>query len=66
MDFTIWEQITYKQTERDLVKLNRDILKEWKKNFCESHSIRPSLRHIAQAFYNMGKNIKVVENALFP
>ena len=65
MDFTIWEEITHRQVEQDLCKLNHDILEEWKGKFCESESIRPSLRRIAQAFNNIGKNIKVIENALF-
>ncbi|CAG2187827.1 unnamed protein product [Mytilus edulis] len=54
MEFQTWEQIRFKQSERDLVKLNRDILQEWK-TFCNINIIRPSLRHIGQAFNNIGK-----------
>ncbi|CAG2246717.1 unnamed protein product [Mytilus edulis] len=63
MEFHTWEQIQFKQSDRDLVKLNRDILQEWK-TFCDLNTIRPTLRHIGQAFNNIGKNIKIVENAL--
>ncbi|XP_071150393.1 uncharacterized protein [Mytilus edulis] len=63
MKFQKWEQIRFKQSGRDLVKLNRDILQEWK-TFCNINTIRPSLRHIGQAFNNIGKNIKNVEHLL--
>ncbi|CAG2189116.1 inlA [Mytilus edulis] len=64
MEFKTWEQIRFRQKERDLVKLNRDIMQEWKSTFCNVHAIRPSLRHIGQAFNNIGKNIKIIENVL--
>lgn len=64
MDFKSWEQIRYRQKERDLVKLNRDILQEWSFTFCNVHTIRPTMRHIVQALTNIGKNIKTIENAL--
>lgn len=64
MGFQTWEQIKYRQNERDLVKLNRDILLEWKSEFCSSYNIRPSLRHVAQAFNNIGTNIKTIESVL--
>ncbi|XP_052080208.1 uncharacterized protein LOC127718253 [Mytilus californianus] len=64
MEFATWEHIRFKQNDRDLVKLNRDILQEWKTTFCSLKTIRPSLRHIGQAFNNIGKNIKIVENVL--
>ncbi|XP_076089105.1 uncharacterized protein LOC143059486 [Mytilus galloprovincialis] len=64
MKFQTWEEIKYKQAERDLVKLNRHILQEWKSNFCSLHNIRPSLRDIGKAFNNIGKNIKIIENVL--
>ncbi|VDI39842.1 Hypothetical predicted protein, partial [Mytilus galloprovincialis] len=64
MEFATWEDIRYKQNEKDLLKLNRDILQEWKTEFCNSNSIRPSLRHIGQAFINIGKTIKSVETVL--
>ncbi|XP_063400327.1 uncharacterized protein LOC134684938 [Mytilus trossulus] len=64
MEFKNWEQIRFRQTERDLVKLNRDIMQEWKSTFCNLHAIRPYLRHIGQAFNNIGKNIKIIENVL--
>ncbi|XP_071148270.1 uncharacterized protein [Mytilus edulis] len=64
MEFATWEQIRFKQNGRDLVKLNRDILQEWKTTFCSINTIRPSLRHIGQAFINIGKSIKSVENVL--
>ena len=65
MDFQAWEEISHRQTDRDLVKLNRDILEEWKNMFCKSQNIRPTLRKIAQAFQNTGKSVKMVENVLF-
>ena len=65
MDFQTWTQINHKQAERDLVKLNRDILLEWRFKFCALHGIRPSLRHIGEAFSNTGKDIRLVTNLLF-
>ncbi|CAG2205353.1 unnamed protein product [Mytilus edulis] len=64
MDFHTWEQISYRQNERALVRLNRDILEEWRFQFCKMHSLKPTLRKIAHAFSNINKNIKIVENTL--
>ncbi|CAC5412295.1 unnamed protein product [Mytilus coruscus] len=64
MDFHTWERISHKQYERDLVRLNKDILEEWRNKFCRMHSLKPTLRKIAQSFSNIGKNVKIVENAL--
>lgn len=64
MELRTWEEIKYRQRERDLVKLNRNILQEWKYNFCSLHNIRPSLRDIGKAFNNIGKNIRIIENVL--
>ncbi|VDI29591.1 Hypothetical predicted protein [Mytilus galloprovincialis] len=64
MDFHTWERISHKQIERDLVRLNKDILEEWSNKFCRMHSLKPTLRTIAQSFSNIGKNVKIVENAL--
>ncbi|CAG2252823.1 unnamed protein product [Mytilus edulis] len=65
MEFKTWEQISYRHTiERDLVKLNKDILEEWRTKFCKMHSLKPTLRKIAQAFSNIGKHIDIVENTL--
>ncbi|CAG2252824.1 unnamed protein product [Mytilus edulis] len=65
MELKTWEQIMYRHTiERDLVKLNKDILEEWKIKFCKMHSLKPTLRKIAQAFSNIGKHIQIVENTL--
>ncbi|CAC5375220.1 unnamed protein product [Mytilus coruscus] len=64
LEFRTWEEIKYRQRERDLVKLNRHILQEWKSNFCSLHNIRPSLRDIGKAFNNIGKNIRIIENVL--
>ncbi|CAC5383627.1 unnamed protein product [Mytilus coruscus] len=64
MEFKTWEKIKYTQREHDLVKLNRDILEEWKYVFCSSNSIKPTLRLIGQAFNNIGKNIRIIENVL--
>ncbi|XP_071148101.1 uncharacterized protein [Mytilus edulis] len=64
MDFHTWERISHKQFERDLVRLNKDILEEWSNKFCRMHSLKPTLRTIAQSFSNIGKNVKIVENAL--
>ncbi|VDI42894.1 Hypothetical predicted protein [Mytilus galloprovincialis] len=64
LEFRTWEEIKYRQSERDLVKLNRHILQEWKTNFCLFHNIRPSLRDIGKAFNNIGKNIRIIENVL--
>ena len=65
MDFNVLEQIKYSQQERNLVKLNRDILHEWRDTFCKSKCIRPTLRYVANAFQKLGMNVKMVENVLF-
>lgn len=65
MDFHTWEQINYRQTERDLVALNKSILNEWKFNLCKNTNVRPSMRKIGQAFKNIGKDISILENMLF-
>ncbi|VDI37205.1 Hypothetical predicted protein [Mytilus galloprovincialis] len=64
MDFHTWEQISHRQNDRDLVRLNKDILEEWRLKFCRMHSLKPTLRKIAHAFSNIGKNIKIVDNTL--
>ncbi|VDI45636.1 Hypothetical predicted protein [Mytilus galloprovincialis] len=64
MDFNTWEQISHRQNERDLVRLNQDILEEWRFKFCRMHNLKPTLRDIARAFSNIGKNIKIVDNTL--
>ncbi|VDI83980.1 Hypothetical predicted protein [Mytilus galloprovincialis] len=64
MDFNTWEQISHRQNERDLVRLNQDILEEWRYKFCRMHNLKPTLREIARAFSNIGKNIKMVDNTL--
>ena len=64
MTFQDWEQIKHRQSERDLVELNRDILEAWKHN-CYTHNVRPTLRNIRRAFGNIGKHIKIIENTLF-
>lgn len=64
MEFQIWEQISYRQNERDLVRLNKDILEEWRHKFCTIHTLKPTLRTIAQAFSHIGKSLKTVENTL--
>ncbi|CAC5393345.1 unnamed protein product [Mytilus coruscus] len=64
MDFHTWEQISHRQNERDLVRLNMDILEEWRFKFCKMHNLKPTLRKIAHAFSNIGKNIKIVDNTL--
>ena len=64
MSFQDWEQIKYKQSQRDLVRLNCDILKAWEQN-CNKYNVRPTLRDIGRAFGNIGKHIKLIENALF-
>ncbi|CAC5383621.1 unnamed protein product [Mytilus coruscus] len=64
MDFQTWEHMRYRQMQRDLAKLNLDILQEWKTTFCTKHNIRPFLRHIGQAFKNIGKDIRIIENVL--
>lgn len=65
MEFKTWEQISHRQTELDLVKLNNDILEEWRTNFCRMHGIKPTLRKVAQAFCNIGKDVKIVESTLY-
>jgi hypothetical protein len=64
MTFQDWEQIKYRQSERDLVELNCAILEAWKQN-CYNHSVRPTLRDIGRVFDNIGKHIKIVEQTLF-
>ncbi|CAC5405102.1 unnamed protein product [Mytilus coruscus] len=64
LDFQTWEQIRHRQTELDLVRLNKDILEEWRREFCRMHGLKPTLRKVAQAFSNIGKHIKMVENTL--
>ncbi|XP_063412073.1 uncharacterized protein LOC134694897 [Mytilus trossulus] len=64
MKFETWEQICYIQADRDLVRLNKNILEEWKNQFCRSHNLKPTLRKIGQAFSNVGKHVKMVENTL--
>ncbi|XP_052079742.1 uncharacterized protein LOC127717916 [Mytilus californianus] len=64
MDFHTWEQISHRQNERDLVRLNRDILEEWRFKFCRMHNLKPTLRKVAHAFSNIGKHIKIVDNTL--
>ncbi|CAG2215800.1 unnamed protein product [Mytilus edulis] len=64
MEFQTWEQISYRQNERDLVRLNKDILEEWRNKFCTKHSLKPTLRTIAQALSYIGKSVKIVENTL--
>ncbi|XP_063417516.1 uncharacterized protein LOC134700074 [Mytilus trossulus] len=64
MDLNTWEQISHRQNKRDLVRLNQDILEEWRFKFCRMHNLKPTLRKIARAFSNIDKNIKLVENTL--
>ena len=64
MTFQDWEKINYRQSERDLVQLNCDILEAWKKN-CNKYNVRPTLRDIGRAFGNIGKHIKIIESTLF-
>ena len=64
MTFQVWEQIKYRQSERDLVQLNCDILEAWKQN-CFKYNVRPTLRDIGRAFGNIGKHIQTIENTLF-
>jgi hypothetical protein len=61
MTFQDWEPIKYKQTERDLVQLNRAILEAWKRKY----RVKPTLREIGRAFGNIGKHIKIIEKTLF-
>lgn len=64
MELQTWEQINYRQNERDLVRLNKDILEEWRNKYCTIKILKPTLRTIALAFSNIGKSIKIVENTL--
>ena len=64
MTFQDWEQIKYRQSERDLIRLNCDILEAWKNN-CKKCNVRPTLRDIGRAFGNIGKHIKIIESTLF-
>lgn len=65
MEFKTWEQISHRHTtERDLVKLNKDILEEWRTYFCMKRGLKPNLRNVAQAFMNIDKHITYVEQSL--
>ncbi|XP_071148783.1 uncharacterized protein [Mytilus edulis] len=65
MEFKTWEQISHSHiTERDLVKLNKDILEKWRTDFCKERGLKPTLRIIAQAFKNIDKDIQIVEQSL--
>ena len=64
MTFQDWEHIKHKQLERDLVRMNCDILEAWKQK-CYKHSIRPTIRDIRGALCNIGKHIKIIEHTLF-
>ncbi|XP_063417524.1 uncharacterized protein LOC134700084 [Mytilus trossulus] len=64
MKFETWEQICHIQADRDLVRLNKNILEEWRNQFCRAHNLKPTLRKIGQAFSNVGKHVKMVENTL--
>ena len=64
MIFQDWENIKNRQSERDLVRLNCDILEAWKQN-CYKYNVRPTLRDIGRAFGNIGNHIKIIENTLF-
>ncbi|XP_063417514.1 uncharacterized protein LOC134700071 [Mytilus trossulus] len=64
MGFQTWEQIIHRQNKRDLVRLNKDILEEWRFQFCKMHSLKPTLRNVANAFINIGKNVQIVEKTL--
>lgn len=64
MEFQTWEQINHRQNEKDLVRLNKNILEEWRFKFCRMRNLKPTLRKIAHAFSNIGKHIKIVDNTL--
>ncbi|XP_071181289.1 uncharacterized protein [Mytilus edulis] len=64
MDLETWDTINHRQTKRDLVKLNKDILDEWML-ICNVKNVRPAMRMIAQAYKSIGKDIRVLENTLF-
>ncbi|VDH90290.1 Hypothetical predicted protein [Mytilus galloprovincialis] len=64
MEFQTWEQITQRQNERDLVRLNTAILEEWRFKFCRMHSLKPTLRTIVQALSNVGKSVEIVVQTL--
>ncbi|CAC5403810.1 unnamed protein product [Mytilus coruscus] len=64
MDLETWDTINHRQTKRDLVKLNKDILDEWML-ICKAKNVRPTMRMIAQAYKSIGKDIQVLENTLF-
>ncbi|VDI44185.1 Hypothetical predicted protein [Mytilus galloprovincialis] len=57
MDLKIWDKINYSQMKRDLVKLNKDILDEWRVNFCRANNVRPTMRMIAHAYKSIGKDV---------
>ncbi|CAC5359923.1 unnamed protein product [Mytilus coruscus] len=65
MDLKIWDKINYSQMKRDLVKLNKDILDEWRLYFCIANNVRPTMRMIAQAYKSIGKDVRVIETTLF-
>ncbi|XP_052072652.1 uncharacterized protein LOC127710739 [Mytilus californianus] len=65
MDLKIWDKINYSQMKRDLVKLNKDILDEWRLNFCKANNVRPTMRMIAHAYKSIGKDVRVIETTLF-
>ncbi|CAG2256734.1 unnamed protein product [Mytilus edulis] len=57
MDLKIWDKTNYSQKKRDVVKLNKDILDEWRVNFCKANNVRPTMRMIAHAYKkNIGKD----------
>ncbi|CAG2256733.1 unnamed protein product [Mytilus edulis] len=57
MDLKIWDKINYSQKKRDVVKLNKDILDEWRVNFCKANNVRPTMRMIAHAYKSIGKDV---------
>ena len=63
MTFQDLEQIKHRQSERDLIRLNCEILEAWKRN-CNTYNVRPTLRDIGRAFGNIGKHIKIIANTL--
>jgi hypothetical protein len=58
LTFQDLEQIKHRQSERDLIRLNCEILEAWKRN-CNTYNVRPTLRDIGRAFGNIGKLIKM-------
>jgi hypothetical protein len=49
MPFQDCEKIKYRQSERDLVRLNCDILKAWKQN-CYKYNVHVCLLYIGNLF----------------